>query len=536
MLAAVDWWVIGAYLSLLTTLGVLLASRQQSGADYFVAGRSASPLSIALSVLATQCSTNSILGAPAFVAFVAGGGLVWLQYELAVPLAMIFTMVFIIPVFQRLRLVSVYEYLEHRFDLRTRLLLSGVFQVLRLLAAAVTIYGVSAMIDLITGLGFFYSVLLFGAFTVLYDVLGGIRAVIWSDVIQMAILASVLGYLLWLLSADAGGLSMMLQALPEDRLAALDFGHHGLGDGHDFAFWPMLIGGFFLYVSYYGCDQSQVQRQLCASSQADGQIILLLNGLLRFPLVLLYCLLGVGIAVYASSHPDFVASLPQQNGQPNYNMALPLLFLLELPDGVKGIAVVGVLAAAMSSLDSVINSLSAVTMEDFVKRCGWVSFDSDHAEIRWSKVLTAVWGTVAIVLAFWVDDIASTVLVAVNKLGSLINGPLLAVFVMGLLTQSVRGRGARMGFAAGFMSNLLLWLGAPEVSWLWWNVSGFLIAVVIGVLSSRRGAGWVAAPDTVWTQAFFVGQGFERTWALRYIMLAGATSGFLLVLAVFGLR
>ena len=168
MLAAVDWWVIGAYLALLITLAFLLASRQQSGADYFVAGRNASPLSIALSVLATQCSTNSILGAPAFVAFVAGGGLVWLQYELAVPLAMIFTMVFIIPVFQRLRLISVYEYLEHRFDLRTRLLLSGIFQVLRLLAAAVTIYGVSAMIDLITGLGFFYSALLFGAFTVLY--------------------------------------------------------------------------------------------------------------------------------------------------------------------------------------------------------------------------------------------------------------------------------------------------------------------------------------------------------------------------------
>ena len=142
----------------------------------------------------------------------------------------------------------------------------------------------------------------------------------------------------------------------------------------------------------------------------------------------------------------------------------------------------------------------------------------------------------AIVLAFWVDDIASTVLVAVNKLGSLINGPLLAVFAMGLLTQSVTGRGARLGFAAGFMCNLLLWLGAPEVSWLWWNVSGLLIAVVIGVLSSRRGAGWVAAPNTVWTQAFFVGQGFERTWLLGYVMLAGGTCGFLLALAVFGLR
>ena len=536
MLATLDWWVIGTYLLLLLALGGFLSRRQQSGADYFVAGRSERPFSIALSVLATQCSTNSILGAPAFVAFAAGGGLVWLQYELAVPLAMIFTMIFVIPMFQRLQLVSVYEYLERRFDLKTRLLLSGVFQVLRLLAAAVTIYGVSAMIDLITGIGFLTSVLIFGAFTVLYDVLGGIRAVIWSDVLQMAVLMSVLGYLLWLLTGDAGGLNAMLGSVSADRLAALDFGHHGLGDGHDFAFWPMLIGGFFLYVSYYGCDQSQVQRQLCAKNQRDGQTILLLNGLLRFPLVLLYCLIGVGIAVYADTHTEFVTLLPDTDGQPNYNMALPLLFLMELPDGLKGIAIVGVLAAAMSSLDSVINSLSAVTMEDFIKRCGWVSMGSDRVEILWSKALTGVWGVLAIVLAFWVDDIASTVLVAVNKLGSLINGPLLAVFVMGLLTHRVTGRGARIGFAAGFISNLLLWLGAQGVSWLWWNVSGFLIAVAIGVLSSRREAEWVAVSDTIWTPAFFIGQGFERTWLLGYLTLAGGTCGFLLVLAVFGLR
>ena len=249
MLATLDWLVIGTYLFLLLALGGFLSRRQQSGADYFVAGRSERPFNIALSVLATQCSTNSILGAPAFVAFAAGGGLVWLQYELAVPLAMIFTMIFVIPMFQRLQLLSVYEYLERRFDLKTRLLLSGVFQVLRILAAAVTIYGVSAMIDLITGIGFLASVLIFGAFTVLYDVLGGIRAVIWSDLLQMAILVGALVYLLWLLVGDAGGLNAMLGSVSGDRLAALDFGHHGLGDGHDFAVWPMLIGGFVRYVA-----------------------------------------------------------------------------------------------------------------------------------------------------------------------------------------------------------------------------------------------------------------------------------------------
>ena len=107
MLATLDWWVIGNYLLLLLALGGVLSRHQLSGADYFLAGRSELPFNIALSVLATQCSTNSSLGAPAVVAFAAGGGLVWLQYELAAPLVMIFTMIFVIPMFQRLQLVSV---------------------------------------------------------------------------------------------------------------------------------------------------------------------------------------------------------------------------------------------------------------------------------------------------------------------------------------------------------------------------------------------------------------------------------------------
>ena len=151
-------------------------------------------------------------------------------------------------------------------------------------------------------------------------------------------------------------------------------------------------------------------------------------------------------------------------------------------------------------------------------------------------MLTGVWGALAIVLAFWVDDIASTVLVAVNKLGSLINGPLLAIFVMGLLTQSVTGQGARVGFSIGFISNLLLWLSAPEVSWLWWNVSGFLVAVLVGLLCRPRRVERSAATDTVWTPAFFEAQGFGRSWIFGYLTLAGAACGFLVALSVFGVR
>ena len=354
MLASVDWFVIGGYLAGLIALSVSLSRVQSNVEDYFVASNTGGPVSIALSVMATQCSTNSILGAPAFVAFVVGGGLVWLQYELALPLAMIFIAIFLIPVFHRQRLISVYLYLGRRFDDQTQLLISGIFQLSRAAVAGITVYGVASMVSVATGLSFAQSVVLFGVITIIYDVLGGIRAVIISDVVQMIILTAVLGYLAVLLIGGAGGLEAMLSQLANERVAALSFQHHGLGDGHDFAFLPMLVGGFFLYVAYYGCDQSQVQRQLCAATQDDNQKVLLINGILRFPLVLLYCLIGAGLAVYAGTHADFIGALPTINDAPNYNMALPVLFARELPVGVVGLAVVALLAAAMSSLDSVI--------------------------------------------------------------------------------------------------------------------------------------------------------------------------------------
>ena len=249
MLSIIDWAVVALYLLGLVTVSLYLSRQQTSAEDYFVASNSGNALSIALSVMATQCSTNSILGAPAFVAFVVGGGLVWLQYELALPLAMVFIAIFLIPLFHRERLVSVYLYLGRRFDDKTQWLISGLFQVSRAAVAGITVYGVASMVSVVTGLSFAQSVLLFGAITIVYDVLGGIRAVIISDVVQMVILTSVLGYLAFLLARSAGGLGEMLAQLPAERTAALSFQHHGLGDGHDFAFLPMLIGGFFLYVA-----------------------------------------------------------------------------------------------------------------------------------------------------------------------------------------------------------------------------------------------------------------------------------------------
>tara|TARA_R110002072_G_scaffold51389_9_gene137968 strand:+ start:8613 stop:10226 length:1614 start_codon:yes stop_codon:yes gene_type:complete len=521
LITGLDWAIIVVYLLGLIILSAWLSRSQNSRGDYYVAGRDTGPWPIAISVMATQCSTNSILGAPAFVAFAAGGGLVWLQYELAVPIAMIVIMVFLLPLFRKLSLISVYDYLERRFDLSTRLWLSGVFQFVRAFATAVTVYSISLVIELITGLSFFWSVMLLGVMTVVYDVLGGIRAVMYSDVLQMMILVSVLLLLFAMLLSSIGGFSALLTELPPDRLNALNFSGHGLGDGNDFAFWPMLFGGIFLYVSYYGCDQSQVQRELCARNVDDANKALLINGLLRFPLVLLYCLIGACIAVYATHSPAFIESLPKNGSTPNYNLAVPLYMIQQLPSGVVGIGLVALFAAAMSSLDSVINSLSATTMEDFVRRLHRGKVWSDSRELLYSRLLTAAWGAATLVLAFFVGDIADTVLVAINKIGSLINGPVLGVFALGILTTRCNGHGAKAGLLAGFGLNLICWQLLPDLSWLWWNVFGFITTVLVGFGTSLISA----APRQdlsllIWTPANYQSFGFKLNWFPGYLMLA----------------
>ena len=486
-ITAIDWGIIAVYLVFLIVFAVWLSRSQDSREDYYVGGRSVGAWPVAISIMATQCSTNSILGAPAFVAFTAAGGLVWLQYELAVPLAMIVLMLFAMPLFRHMRLVSVYEYLERRFDLKTRLVLSGLFLFVRAFATAVTVYSIAIVIQLITGLSLFWAVMLLGMFTVIYDVFGGIRGVIYSDVLQLFILVAVLVLVAAYLVHDSGGLGALWSSFDTERRQALDFSHHGLGDGQTFAFWPMLFGGLFLYVSYYGCDQSQVQRQLSTKNIDATNTALLINGLLRFPLVALYCFVGVGIAVYAGINANFVDSLPITNGTPEYNLAVPLYMINNLPVGLVGLGLVALFAAAMSSLDSVLNSLSATTMEDFVRRFHRGQW-SPHKELIYSRVITAIWGTTTLAMAFTVDDIAPTVLEAINKIGSLANGPILAAFTLGFFTRAANGTGAVTGLVVGILMNAACWLLLPQLSWLWWNVSGFAVTYCCGILISKLAA------------------------------------------------
>lgn len=533
-----DWIVVIAYLTGMIALSAWLSRGQKDPRDYYLAGNSFGPLPIALSTMATQLSTNSLLGVPAFVAFAAGGGLVWLQYELAVPLAMIALMALLFPVFRSLKLISVYEYAERRFGLTTRTTLSVTFQLLRAFSTGVTVYGISLVIGLITGLPFWAAVLILGGVTVVYDVLGGMKAVILSDVMQLLLLGLAILLAGWFAVNLVGGFEAVWANFDEARKQTLDLSRTGLGDKATFAFWPMLLGGFFLYVAYYGVDQTQAQRSLSTRSEKDTTIALFLGGLLRFPMVLLYTGLGVAIAAYAATHPEFLVSLANLSpgDDPDYNLAVPLFVLEHFPVGLVGLVMVGLIAAAMSSLDSTLNSLSAVTLKDLVERFRSTPLKGQRALIT-SKLVTLFWGVLTLTFAFFVGDIAPTIVEAVNKIGSLINGPLLGVFILGLTSRRATEAGALTGFALGFVTNLLLWLFADEtVSWLWWNVAGFLITYGFGMVASFG----TSAPakeklhHTTYDRNLIQARTGGRRWMPYYATLALYAGGIVAFLAWIG--
>ena len=478
----VDWMVLSSYILLIIGMSWWVGRRQKSQEDYYLGGRSMPAWQIALSIMATQVSAISLIGAPAFIAVKGNGGLVWLQYEFAIPLAMMLIMLVLVPLYHRTQAITIYEYLEKRFGKLTRMSISAVFLISRGLGSGVALLATAIVTAVCLQWPLWETILLIGVVSIIYTTFGGIVADIYSDIIQLIILwgGSILSIIILGGLLDSHSFSLLLTE--KSRLQIFDFSATGLGDGQTFAFWPMLIGGLFLYLSYYGCDQSQAQRLLTTPTPKEAQKALMINGIFRFLLVLTYCAFGVMLIPFLLSHPEFAGEL--QGKQPDF--LVPYFLIEYIPQGLLGILIAGFFAASMSSIDSALNSLSAATYRDFlVKIFPKMSGISDKQQVRYSRWLTIFWGVVATGFALRMIGGSETVLELVNKIGSAFYGPILATFWLGMLTKRGTESGAISGLILGVGFNIFLWqFYGNAVSWLWWNVFGFGIAFGLGYLLS----------------------------------------------------
>ncbi|MFQ3640685.1 MAG: sodium:solute symporter, partial [Chloracidobacterium sp.] len=291
-----DWVIIAAYFVYLVVDGFRAGRRGQTSDGYFRADRSLGWWTVGLSVMATQLSAITLVGATGQG---YADGMRFVQFYFALPIAMVMLCVTAVPGFYRANVFTAYEFLERRFDARTRAVTSVFFLLSRGLATSVVIAAPAVVLSAALGWSEALTILVMGIVTTLYTVLGGVRAVAWNDVKQMAVIVVGLVAILWLLIAKLPPVISLWDGLQvagaTGRLTAVDWRFDWQ---EKYTVWSGLFASLFLFLSYFGCDQSQVQRYLAASSIAAAQRSLLLNAVVKIPLQALVLLIGVLIFVF----------------------------------------------------------------------------------------------------------------------------------------------------------------------------------------------------------------------------------------------
>ena len=548
-----NWIVVAGYLAYVVVDGVRRARGTRRIEGYFLANRSLPWWAVGLSVMATQLSAVTMIGTTGQG---ATDGLRFVQIYFGLPLAMVILGTTLVPLLRGAGVYTAYEYLEQRFGPGTRSLTAFLFLLSRGAACGTIISAPGLVFSAVFGWPLGWCVALIGVPTVAYTMLGGIQAVTWTDVKQMVLIVAAL-------AAVAVVLLAKMPVSPDDalrlagaagRLKVFDL---SLTLTERYTLWSGLIGGTFLSLSYFGTDQSQVQRYLAAKSVGAARTSLLMSAYWKIPLQALVLLVGVLVFVHYQFQPQqpllynpaheaavvqergaeydalrsrFDDALAQREaaarravaadeegagapameaflaresavqeiraealglaeevtGKPSIdvNFVMPRFVLSELPLGLSGLFVAAVIAAAMSSISSELNSLSTTSVVDFYRR--WLRPHADDAHyLAVSKWTTLFWGAFACVVATFIVGLGSLIEV-VNRIGSFFYGSILGVFLLAMVPWA-RGAGAFVGLLAGMGSvAATAWL-APDVAYLWHNVIG--AAAVLAAAAAVQAAG-----------------------------------------------
>ncbi len=540
---ALDWAVVVAYIAWIVVDGLRRSKRTNEVDGYFLANRSLPWWVAGLSVMATQMSAVTIV---ATTGLGYSTGLRFVQLYFGLPIAMVILSVTVVPFFTRARVYTAYEYLEQRFDVRTRSLAALLFLVGRAASLGVTLAAPAVVMSSILGWTMPVTVLAICVPMIVYTTIGGVQAVAWTDVKQMFIVVggmlSAVGILLYgILQHVSLGEALHL-AGATGRLQAVDF----TVDLHEtYTFWSGIVGGLFLMLSYFGCDQSQVQRYLTARSENESRRSLLMSAYVKIPLQLLILSTGVLVFVfylfqpppmlfnhaydaavaaspqaaeYAALEREFAAAVDerrrdatagdraaflaaegrvrdvraratkvvqQATGDVSYgdvNYVFPTFITTRMPIGLVGLMIAAIFAAAMSSSGGELNSLATATIIDFYRR----HFVKDATESHYlavSKVATIFWGLFACIVAMKAASQGSLIEV-VNRYGSYVYGSLLGVFILAIGFKRASARGAFYGLIAGMVAVIASAVTMAWLSYLWYNVIGAAVAVGVGLLLS----------------------------------------------------
>lgn len=463
-----DFFIIGLYLAAITLFGLRFRKKQRTLRDYFLADRNIPWWAIALSIVAAETSTLTIISIPGLA---YDTNLTFLQVVLGYLLGRVIISFILLPHYFRGELYTAYELIERRFGRALRSLTAGLFLVTRAAAEGVRVYAVSIVVAIALGTGEIASIAIITALTLIYTFEGGLAAVIWTDVVQTVIyVGGTLVGLFTILHLVPGGWPAVLAAANHaSKLRIFDF---ALLSHSPYTFWAGLIGGAFLTTASHGTDQLIVQRLLAARSQRDSVTALLGSGvaiLFQFALFLI-----VGVMLFAFYH------VPSSNFG-KADRIYPTFIVSQMPHGISGLLIAAILAAAMSNLSAALNSLSSSSVIDF-----WLRRSSnvdDRQRLRLSRMATLLWALVLFGLAVLSLHYVGRVVEVGLQIASIAYGALLGVFLLGVLTRRANQTGASLGMLCGLVAELYLWR-RTSIPWTWWVMMGTLVTFAVGYMTS----------------------------------------------------
>jgi SSS family transporter len=470
-----DLAIVGLYLAGITLFGLRFRKRQRSMRDYFLADRNIPWWAIALSIVAAETSTLTIISIPGLA---YATNLTFLQLVVGYVIGRILISFVLLPHYFRGDLYTAYQLIERRFGQRLRTVTAALFLLTRAAAEGVRVYAVSIVVSIALGTGEIASIVIITLLTLIYTFEGGLAAVIWTDVVQTFIyIGGTLVGLVTILHLIPGGWSSAhALASAANRFQVLDLGMRSGWPYLDFAqpytVWAGVIGGTFLTLATHGVDQLIVQRLLAARSEKQSAMALVSSGIAIFFQFALFLFVGVMLFAYYQL-PSSVFGKSDR--------IYPIFIASRMPHGISGLLIAAILAAAMSNLSAALNSLSSSTMIDFYLR--FRPEMDDRTRLRVSRLATVCWAALLGGLAIMALHNVGRVIEAGLQIVSVVYGALLGVFLLGTLTKRANQDGAIAGMLVGFGAGLYLWR-LSHVAFTWWVAIDTCVTFAVGYAGS----------------------------------------------------
>ena len=477
-----DYIIVIVYLVGSVIFGVFVAGKQRNSKDYFLGGKTLSWWAVGFSIVASETSTLTFISIPGLA---YKSNMHFMQLVFGYFIGRLLVSLFFIPAYYKGEIETAYDFLGKRYGQLLRKLTSGVFIITRVLASGVRLFATAIPVHIITGLDYPASIAIIGIFTLMYTYLGGLKAVVTMDVVQMFIyIGGAVASMIVIFSFLPNGINDVIHYATLGGINKFEIFNFNSGNGFaDYFTSPYtllgaFIGGTFLTMASHGTDQLLVQRLLGCSTKKESQKALMLDATLIVLQFGFFLFLGLCLFAYYKAQP-FGSLTMASTGMllTSSDEVFPKFIVENLPTGISGIVIAGVLASAMGTLSSAISSLASSTYLDLFRKEG-----KQHKEVFWSRIFTLLWGIVLIGGAMLFTDSKNPVVELGLSIASFTYGGLLGAFLLGLFFKKTRQIDAVLGFITGILGMVFV-IYYTKIAFTWYTIIGVFVTIITANLS-----------------------------------------------------